>query len=963
MAVSHIKTFVLLAFFIILFSLNSYAVGNYSVLQPDDKYKRYDKILADQIYIRFANEKCSMLEIMSFLEKHDLKITKRLINPDNSMTYSKRKKESLPKKTQRNYDRIIIEENKLLRTFMIDISDSEYRIPEVLCSKLQSECGIVEIAEPVYIYQPSGEFIPDDPLLDLQPMHEAIKSYEAWDIYQGTPEVIIGISDTGVLQVHEDLVNSLWINQAEIPENEIDDDGNGYIDDYNGYNFAYARDNTKPGNTYSTNPHGTGTAGLASATVNNGLGVAGTGFKTKMFPFKTTIDNTNSIYFGYESILYSALNDIDIVNCSWGGHSYSCVNENIIDYCIARNLIIVTGAGNHYSTKPFYPAAYTGVMGVGVTDPQDTIIPMTARGYYVDIMAPGHESWTTANDSTYGSFCCTSGASPIAAGMLALICGLHPDLTNLQVIEFAKNCTDDILDNNPEHYKDFIPGRMNMFKAVTEDPFSKPGIDVVSYDFVKKGEQVRSRFLPGDTIICYLKLHNYLGDANNLSFDLRMLEDSTNSIEIIDGKRFFQKVESGEDFELSIEIVLLKPNTDQLLLRFDIDCDECENDYVMIPFFPSSDYINIFHNNISISLADNGRIGYSNPPFNSQGLGFSFNSSCSYLWEAGLICTENEEKVVSQVRNVDTLPQNDFAIINPFLSPDPDRMLITDGNAPDDRMIGLEISSRYSLPDNNSLPCVRLDFEIKNVSGRDLNDLAFAYFFDWDIGVAGDSNRAAVRLFDISWMNSNNTSAAITYHEGNYPAVGSIAFAKDAQFSVSPIAASLENKITFRSYMGFTDDEKIEYLNSGTGLTTDHVGDIAVINGMKFPGRFQNYETRNFSMCICAAGDNEKINDILILCADETINKTAEKEYSNICIYPRPATDKVNIKLNDLPSGEYNLRVTDLLGNIIFKERFLLNTASENIIPINTFSFPSNIYLLNISSNSFSYTDVIIIIH
>ena len=130
---------------------------------------------------------------------------------------------------------------------------------------------------------------------------------------------------------------------------------------------------------------------------------------------------------------------------------------------------------------------------------------------------------------------------------------------------------------------------------------------------------------------------------------------------------------------------------------------------------------------------------------------------------------------------------------------------------------------------------------------------------------------------------------------------------------------------------------------------------------MKFPGHFKNNETRNFSMCVCAAGDKEKINDVLILCADETINKTHEKEDTHISIFPHPADDQINIEIDGMMPGKYDLRLADLLGNIIFEESHNLN--SKKTIPINTISFPSNIYLLNISSGSFSYTDFIIIIH
>ena len=108
------------------------------------------------------------------------------------------------------------------------------------------------------------------------------------------------------------------------------------------------------------------------------------------------------IVYGYESIMYCALNDIDVVNCSWGGFSSSCINQSIIDYAVARGVAVVAAAGNHGTATPFYPGAYNGVLNVGVTNPDDDVISMTGHGPTVDIMAPGQQTWTTSSDSTYG---------------------------------------------------------------------------------------------------------------------------------------------------------------------------------------------------------------------------------------------------------------------------------------------------------------------------------------------------------------------------------------------------------------------------------------------------------------------------------------------------------------------------------------------------------------------------------
>ena len=90
---------------------------------------------------------------------------------------------------------------------------------------------------------------PNDPQIDQQDLLRTLNMYEAWDIEEGDRNVIIGISDSGVLQEHEDLTDNIFVNEGEIPNNGIDDDGNGHIDDHRGTNFAYLDDGTDPGNT------------------------------------------------------------------------------------------------------------------------------------------------------------------------------------------------------------------------------------------------------------------------------------------------------------------------------------------------------------------------------------------------------------------------------------------------------------------------------------------------------------------------------------------------------------------------------------------------------------------------------------------------------------------------------------------------------------------------------------------
>jgi subtilisin family serine protease len=255
---------------------------------------------------------------------------------------------------------------KLSRTYTMSIPDG-ISISAVL-KVLKNEIELVEIAEPRFIEQPL--FRPDDTYLVQQNFLNTIKAFEAWDIYAGDSSIVIGIIDNGFLQNHEDLKENISINRSEIENNGIDDDQNGFMDDYRGVNLAWPNDGTSAGSTYlDYDGHGTSVAGVASAAWNNAKGIAGVGAKCRFFPIKAGKEGSDRVEYGYEGILYGIMRGFPVLNCSWGSaNSYSEINQSIIDFAVERNVLIVAGSGNDNNRAPVYPASYRGVMSVGETD-------------------------------------------------------------------------------------------------------------------------------------------------------------------------------------------------------------------------------------------------------------------------------------------------------------------------------------------------------------------------------------------------------------------------------------------------------------------------------------------------------------------------------------------------------------------------------------------------------------------
>ncbi len=271
-----------------------------------------------------------------------------------------------------------------------------------------------------------------------------IHASDAWDISQGSSDVIIAVIDTGVQLDHPDLAANIWTNPGEIPGDGIDNDGNGYVDDVNGWNFAGNTNN--PSDDFG---HGTAVAGIISAVGNNGVGVAGVSWHTKILPLKF-LDSTGH---GDAAEAIAALNycidlkrrGINIVasNNSWGGDENSTPLLRAINDFGNAGMIFVAAAGNdgaNTDTSPSYPAAYNSpnIISVAATTSTDALAGFSNRGATsVDLGAPGDNIYSTNRFSAYGAGSGTSFAAPFVSGVVALAYAISPRNVSYQTIRDA----------------------------------------------------------------------------------------------------------------------------------------------------------------------------------------------------------------------------------------------------------------------------------------------------------------------------------------------------------------------------------------------------------------------------------------------------------------------------------------------------------------------------------------------
>lgn len=340
----------------------------------------------------------------------------------------------------------------------------------------------VEWAEPNYTLQ--LDFIPNDPHYDTVTPKQTtylnkIGIEGAWDFTRGRPEIVIAVLDTGVDMAHEDLAGAIWTNSAEASGEEgVDDDGNGFVDDLHGWDFA-ANDNV-PDDDHG---HGTHVAGIAAARIDNGTGIAGLAGETTIMP----VDVFDYAIGAYEDlirgIIYATDNGAHVINMSLGASSYSLGEEMAVNYAFSHGVVVVAAAGNDGGEMLHYPAAHPNAIAVASTTADDVLSAFSTRGVWVDVAAPGSSIYSTFRGNSYRTMSGTSMATPHVAGLAGLILSRNPTLTPTEVRDIIESTADDLGPTGRDIY--FGAGRINAGRALAATPPDDelppapgPGLDI-----------------------------------------------------------------------------------------------------------------------------------------------------------------------------------------------------------------------------------------------------------------------------------------------------------------------------------------------------------------------------------------------------------------------------------------------------------------------------------------------------
>ena len=379
-----------------------------------------------------------------------------------------------------NYNISVKSANKAFTNNFIGNFNDYYRINlevdrDFQIEKILSSIDIVEKYERVIEYKFYHQ--PNDPKFSYQDTMwhlYKINAMGAWDLSRGNDSVTIAVVDDNFEISHPDLQSNIYNNINETPNDGIDNDSNGIIDDINGADLS---NNT--GNPYTADAlfgHGTKVAGCVSASTNNGIGISSIGYSCKNLPVKCT-NNAAFVSHGLEALHYAAsMPNVKVVNISWGENTYSQLMQEIIDSAMFyknNQIVFVAAAGNTNDSLKTYPAACNNVIAVSATDKFDNKLSSAKYGNWVDIAAPGISIYTTKINAKYGRFTDdgiylitgTSFSSPIVAGTVGLMFSVNQNLTYNEILDCLTS-TSDIANPLNANCNCPIGGRLNAYAAM-----------------------------------------------------------------------------------------------------------------------------------------------------------------------------------------------------------------------------------------------------------------------------------------------------------------------------------------------------------------------------------------------------------------------------------------------------------------------------------------------------------------
>ena len=735
----------------------------------------------------------------------------------------------------------------LNRIYSLSIDDT---VDPFVASQKISKLKDVEWAEPKFIRRvidsPNDPRYTDGDQINLS----SINAEQAWNITKGDSSVIIGIVDTGVDWKHPDLAANIFkVNGSLIPGADL-----GGLDGTPDNDPSEDSILTILGHGY----HGTHVAGIASAVSNNSIGVASIGYNCSILPVKVSRndlrDNYDSPYivYGFEGIKYAVDNGAKVINCSWGGYTYSNAEQDVINYAVAHNVLVVAAAGNENSTLLFYPADYDGVLSVGwletANDKRADYGSGAGANYNIllDVMAPGTQilsTWPTydpanAAHPNYNSISGSSMSSPLTAGLAALVFTQFPNYTPMQVAERIRATADydGTYSANPADSVKYLLGRgkIDAFKALSDqNPIS---VRASKVKFIEEGNG-NGNFESGESAHIEITFTNYLSAVSGVNVSL-VCDDpavtitqssfSIGSLNTLDSTN-----NSSNEFTFTINAAAALNHVVDFRMEFS-GAGYSDFQWIYVKVNPTYDVHN--DSNVELTVTSKGALGFNDYPNNLEGAGLRFKNQDNVLFEGALMYGTGSNRLMDVAREFAT-QSTDFQTLEPVkvkkvgTTDDQVGLSVFNDDGAGNNKLGIKTSMyTYSYATEPDLNYIILRTHFENTTPSAINGLYAGYYFDYDI--PGDDYQDDMVGYD----DADNFGYA--YDLNNLPQkinIGAALISSDL-YGFYAINQDLQNgDVTPNNSNGFTDTEKWFALSNGIKSKTAGPADISyVVSGGPF---------------------------------------------------------------------------------------------------------------------------------
>ncbi len=551
----------------------------------------------------------------------------------------------------------------------------------------------------------------------------------------------------------------------------------------------------------------------------------------------TSPNESNIIGFGYDGMLYAALNGADIINASWGGTAASEFEEDILNTVAAMGPVIVAASGNNGVDEVFYPAAFRQTLAVGAVDTAEDITPYSNYGYNLDVLAAGSNIWGSIRDlderdELYFKFRGTSMSSPIVAGLAALIKSKYPEWSGQRIQQQIRSTSRRIdINGNDDRKYQLGHGYVDAQRAVTTP---MPGLQVLSSQFLNNEEQKLDVDQPGTL---RLKVANYGESISDLTLQLQTPQDH---ISLPSPRKQGLALAHNDTAEFAFELTI---ESDFNLLEsptFILDMEGKQGAYSDFHRFVYREllYDVISSEGVLTSFASNGTVGFTNAFEGTGGVGFqprrrqsdSFVSGPNLLFEGGLMISF-DRSVKDAVRSVDGELSRDFKPLSTFRIAEPGTVSDIDGNT----QFGIQDSTSnlsdihidlqtyaFDHPDINNAVYIKYDITNRSYENRQLRDVFVGLFNDWDLGSVVDNSTAFFEEDSLLYV--YDEAGNVPYFVGVTP-INEIS----SLFAIDNTVPSTGGPLDIGLYDGFTDSEKHTSMTAGTQKTEVRRSDISTV--------------------------------------------------------------------------------------------------------------------------------------